>query len=82
MRYERLKTECVLQEETEQYIDRYLDYLNNGGDPRLDDCQRTEIDCCLRWEFREGYISADAYGRLKDYYVHGGICGRKKKSDT
>ena len=72
MRYERLMIDCELQEETEQYIDRDLDYLNNGGEPLLDECFRTEVDLCFCWESREGYITSENFNRLRNYYVHGG----------
>jgi hypothetical protein len=72
MNYLPLTVNRILPEELTVEINRYLDYLNNGG-TGADDCYRTEINVNLNWCRRDHLLPDDIIAKLKNYYVFGGI---------
>jgi hypothetical protein len=61
-----------IPEDLQDAIMRYLNFINNGGNPD-DDCYRTEILMELNFCTREKILSPEDIKRLKDYYVWEGL---------
>ena len=71
-KYKPLTVNETLPEELQEDINRYLEYLNNGG-KNVDDCYQTEVNVSLNWCRREQLLSEETISTLKNYYVFGGI---------
>lgn len=69
-KYQKLELQEPISEELEDAINVLMDHINNG-DRCCEDCYRTEIYCCLKYE--KNNMSKEQYDTLKEYYVFGGI---------
>ena len=70
--YKKLPTAIKLPEELQHDIDRYIDYLNQGGE-LSEDCYQMEILTSINWCIREELLPIELIQKLKAYYIRGGI---------